>query len=390
VATIDFRLGLIRDRARDVGLISYYVPKDSKPFMEACLKAHEFIISLLGYNRLNKADLRANVLRYAVLDAKGRRELMQSLVSGLNGEQKQTPASSPVAKAEADMEAIADMWLEQKLSDVLLDRDRVCFNRLKTVLLKFCKETGIATTSDLDYETAVKFKKWREGMAASTVKKELQVLKQWARLAKRRGFIPDGSLWDDIKVKAIVGINKKVVEPLTIEAQIELLNSLKNKPEHHDTALLYLITGMRLSELKTLNKDSIQNGALTLHGDGVGNCKTTGKTASANRTLPVCPVLLKLFERGYIFKIKPTAFRTELTRHHKGIHAHRLRHSFAVNNLLAKRDLQMVSYEMGHAQIGITSDRYGKFVPHHFKLGFEETTRIRQAHLQWLENDYPL
>jgi len=70
------------------------------------------------------------------------------------------------------------------------------------------------------------------------------------------------------------------------------------------------------------------------------------------------------------------------------MHAHRLRHTFAVNKLLAQTPLQMVSYQMGHSETGITADLYGKFVPEHFKAGFEETIRIRKEHLDWLEKRY--
>jgi hypothetical protein len=59
-----------------------------------------------------------------------------------------------------------------------------------------------------------------------------------------------------------------------------------------------------------------------------------------------------------------------------------------VNKLLAETPLQMVSYQMGHSDIGITANLYGKFEIKHFKAGHEETTRIRKSHLEWLEIGY--
>jgi len=43
---------------------------------------------------------------------------------------------------------------------------------------------------------------------------------------------------------------------------------------------------------------------------------------------------------------------------------------------------------MGHSKTDITANLYGKFVPEHFKIGFEEAIRVRKEHLDWLENRY--
>jgi integrase len=372
--------------------------------MEACLKAHEHITELIGYNSLNKADLRANVLRYATLDPKDRHELIKGLILGLYAQQPIVAVSKPAEDANkpkpCPLGELLDKWLEKKAVENPSPRQAHVMQRHKITLVAFFKANALLTTDDFKPDTAHKFIAWRnktsygnnsnqEASSASTVKKDLDCLKQLGRLSAIHGYTSNDHIWDDVKIKAIVGVNKKVVKPLDIESQLELLNKLKGT-KHHDVALLLLVTGMRLGELETLTPNSIQNGILTLNGDDVGNDKTTGKTASACRTLPVCPVLAKLFDRGNIFKVSRNAFVCELKRNTEGVHAHRLRHSFAVNNLLAQKPLQMVSYQIGHADIGMTANLYGKFVPEHFKAGFEETILIRKAHLQWLENDSPL
>jgi hypothetical protein len=59
-----------------------------------------------------------------------------------------------------------------------------------------------------------------------------------------------------------------------------------------------------------------------------------------------------------------------------------------VNKLLAETPLQMVSYQMGHSDIGITANLYGKFEIKHFKAGHKQTIQIRKTHLEWLEIGY--
>jgi len=354
--------------------------------MKECLQAHELITSIMDSEvktKLTNFDLKTTVLRYVALDSKGKQELIRRL------------ALQEEKRNEILLHTLAEQWFEHKSYEGMTDKHklRICYQ--KDIILKFFNDKNIETTSNLNNDTAYEFIKWRNAnnqknktLSASVLKHELQILKQIAKLAARNGYIQNGNLWDDVKIKSIAGINKKVVEPLTIEMQMDLLKKLRNTP-HHDVALFLLIAGIRIGELETLNQNSIKNGALVLHGESIGNDKPIGgKTASASRTLPICPTMAKLFERGNIFNVSQNAFTIILNRNYKGIHAHRLRHTFAVNKLLAQVPLQMVSYQLGHSEIGITANLYGKFVPEHFKVGFEETIRIRKDFVKWLEQDY--
>jgi integrase len=301
--------------------------------------------------------------------------------------------------ASHSLPELLELWKNSKIAEGLLNDDRLkdLCHRQK-VMLDFFREHGLNTTDDFAVKTADDFKLWRSKKrydnskaitSASAIKKELDVLRQLAKLAALYGWIGNGGLWDNARVKAIVGKNKKVVEPLSIEEQKEMLCNLRSRNEAcHDIALFMLITGMRRGELKMIKPDCIRNGVISLHGDYVGNYKTTGKTSSASRNIPVCPTMEKLFERGLIFSSSTNALSLVFARYFKGLHLHRLRHTFAVNKLLAKNDLQMVSYQMGHATTGITADLYGKFVPEHFKAGFEQATAERKELLKWLETDY--
>jgi len=372
------KTGQIRDRSKGYPEISYYVPKHSIAFMRKCKEAHEFILMALPPDRRNcieAKELRSFVIRWAMSSENEKRTMLANIMQ--TGEVK-----------EITLEELIGRWAEERPEAA---------KQSKTPLNEFFKEHCICKVSDLAYETAYKLVKWRSGKSygpnksssASTVKKDLDCLKQIARLASVLGLMPNGNLWDSVKVKSVAGTNRKVVEPLSIGEQRSLLEGLLNRHQGcHDVALLLLLTGMRKGEIGQINPAGIENGVMRLHGDGIGNIKTTGKTASANRVIPVCPTVMKLFERGLVFKTTANALRLVLDRDFKGIHIHRLRHTFAVNNLLAGRDLQMVSYQMGHSGTGITADLYGKFKPEHFKAGFEETMEARKCHLRWLEHDY--
>jgi integrase len=258
--------------------------------------------------------------------------------------------------------------------------------------------------ADLKPDTAHKFLAWRSETSysnnggtttsASILRLNLQILRQMAKIATRNGWIANQGIWDDVKVKSIAGVNAKVVEPLSIDLQRSFLEQLKGmKPELHDSLLFLLLTGIRIGELENISLKSLRGNAIVLHGEAVGNAKpSSGKSASAARALPVCPSIVKIFERGYIFnagKIRGTIQCDWFKKKFPGIHAHRLRHTFAVNKLLSKTaDLQMVSYQLGHRDINLTANLYGKFVPEHFKAGFEEAIKERKELLEWLENGY--
>jgi integrase len=48
----------------------------------------------------------------------------------------------------------------------------------------------------------------------------------------------------------------------------------------------------------------------------------------------------------------------------------------------------MVSYQLGHSDISTTANLYGKFVPEHFKVGFEAAINERKELVEWLEGGY--
>jgi len=399
MATIDARFGQIKDRTVGYKPMHYCVGDKSKKYLQACLKAHETIMDVLtpqARESITPREAKSAVLAYVAMDDAGKKELIKKIALSGYGLKNETKSIT--------LEELANTWYEQRVAQGATETNKRIALQLKQVFLDFFAHTGMKEVSDLKPDTAHKFLAWRSKMnygnnsgqttSASVLRHNLQILRQMAKIASRNGWITNQSIWDDVKVKSIAGVNAKVVEPLTVDLQKSLLEELRGmKAGLHDSVLLLLLTGMRVGELENLSPESLRSNAITLHGEAVGNAKPlSGKSASAARTLPVCPSVAKIFERGNIFtagKIRKTIQSSWFRKKFNGIHAHRLRHSFAVNKLLSKTaDLQMVSYQLGHSDISLTANLYGKFVPEHFKAGFEEAIKERKELVEWLENGY--
>jgi len=401
MATIYWKNGQIKDRTVGYKPMSYCVPGRSKAYLKACKLAHETIINVLtpqAREGITPSEMRAAVLAYVAMDDSGKKELLKKMVFSCYGEKNAVPKVS--------LEQLTDTWFEQKLSEGATYKQKDVMIGQKTVILNFFKSQGLKTTADLKPDTAHKFLAWRSETnynsygktttSASTLRHNLQVLKQMAKVAERNGWIARAGIWEDVKVKSIAGVNTKIVEPLPVDLQRKVLEKLRGmRPEIHDAVLLLLLTGMRVGELENLSPQSLRGNAIFLHGEAVGSMKPlSGKTASAARTLPVCPSIAKIFERGYIFgsgarNVEQAIKRYSFAKEFPGIHPHRLRHTFAVNKLLSQTaSLQMVSYQLGHSDISTTANLYGKFVPEHFKSGFEEAIKERKELVEWLEGGY--
>lgn len=403
MAQIEARIGQIRDRSRGYPEISYTVGNKSKTFLKECLRAHEAIIEVMppaARANLTNSAMRATTLAYVALDGPGRKELLQRMIFANFAAQ---------AKSGSSLREMTDAWYTTKSAQAATATMLASMMRYKTSITDFFEASGLKTTADLSPQTAADFLAWRsqhhygankaEGSttSASVLRHELQALKQMAHVAKKNGWIDDSRIWDDVQVRSIVGQNTKEVMPLSISDQKAVLAAMLSpkREKMHDATLLLLITGMRVGELDTLEPSSIVAETLQLHGQSIGSLKpSTGKTASAVRVLPVCQTIKAIFERGHIFGYKADRLKTTMGRgwfadKFPHVHAHALRHTFAVNKLLSgTADMQMVKYQLGHSDITTTLNLYGKFSPEHFKAGFEHIKAERAELLTWLEQDY--
>lgn len=403
MAQIESKLGQIRDRSRGCPEISYTVGNKSKTFLRECLRAHEAIIEVMPphvRSRLTNASMRATTLAYVALDAPGRKELLQRIILSVYASQSTSGAS---------LSELANAWYTSKAAQAASPSMLSAMGRYKTSIMDFFAASNLHTTADLNPQTATDFLTWRSKhhygsnksddseTSASVLRHELQVLRQMAITAKKNGWIDDARIWDDVQVRSIAGQNTKDVIPLTIEEQRAVLQAMSTpgREKMHDATLLLLVTGMRVGELDTLDPSCIVSDTLQLHGDAVGALKpATGKTPAAARVLPLCPTIKAIFARGYIFgykadRLKTTMGRGWFAKQFPKVHAHALRHTFAVNKLLSgTADMQMVKYQLGHADIATTLNLYGKFAPEHFKMGFDRVKSERADFILWIEQNY--
>ncbi|MCL2207245.1 MAG: tyrosine-type recombinase/integrase [Fibromonadales bacterium] len=401
MASISVTIGQIRERRAGRGRPMYYCLDIKEPqYLKLALRAHELIMGTLApkvRETITAKEMKSAVQAYLAFDNAGKKALLEKIALSGYGKNDEKP--------EVSLEQLAETWFEQKRVQGVTDKQLEAMLHEKKIILDFFFTLGLRTIVDLKLDTAYTFLAWRSTanynnrqtrISASTMKHNLQTLKQMAKVAARNGWLPNATLWDDVEVKIIAGVNTKIVEPLSVDLQRRILAFLKNaRSELHDSILFLLLTGIRVGELDNIKPESIRGNGIVLHGEAVGRNKPiSGKTAAAARTLPVCPTIAEIFRRGHVFKISAANISLALKRNpfvkaFPGIHPHRFRHTFAVNKLLSQAaTLQMVSYQLGHSDIGTTANLYGKFVPEHFKVGFEEAIKERRELVEWLENLY--
>jgi integrase len=403
MASIDFKFGQIRDRRVGLPEICYTLKNKSKVYLREALTAHERIAALMtpmDRESMGSKEMRDLVTDYLALGTPERKLYLQRMAAEKMGLVSAFPLRREPERPQATLQALADEWFEGKVAQGATDSMRHAMERQRLVILDFFRSAGLRTTADLKPKTANDFLAWRRnttynalkkgGVSASTLRHELQVLKAMAAIAARNGWLASADIWGGVEVRSIAGVDTKIVEPLTPDEQRKLLAAVAHHSAH-DAILLLLVTGMRVGELATLRPESLRDGLLHLHGEAVGAAKPlTGKTAAAVRALPACKTVERIWERGNIFKTNRDGVKNALARcKMPGIHPHRLRHSFAVNKLVSETaTLQMVSYQLGHSEIGITANLYGRFTPEHFKVGMEAAARERRELVEWLE-EYP-
>ena len=147
----------------------------------------------------------------------------------------------------------------------------------------------------------------------------------------------------------------------TAYEQQQILEYLKeNDLRVYKIILLYLCTGCRRSELKTIKLENIQNDYLLIQGT---------KTENAVRYLNVSPALkdfitnniemIQSFPEHYIAK----KFREVLNHLQIKGTIHSLRHSFATNHYFLGTNAKLLQEWMGHSTINITLDIYTNVNP---------------------------
>jgi integrase len=263
---------------------------------------------------------------------------------------------------------------------------------------------GIIHVTQLRRSHADDYVDWRNARAgrilsAHSLNMEINAMKAALQRAKDldTASVPDERVWRTAEVKAVPGVNRKVVMPLDMGQQMRLLEVLQTRhPWARDITLFLLLTGMRISELDGMSRGDVHLAEMVidLHGRSVGGGSASGKTEHAPRILPIVPALVPLLqgESLWIRSSQPVGdrLRTVLKRMRDEIgfpvSPHQLRHSYATNHLQSEpRDLPVVSYRLGHSSIQVTKDIYAKWLRSEMAVGIELFTRAYKEHLARLE-----
>jgi hypothetical protein len=165
-------------------------------------------------------------------------------------------------KPKVSLERLAETWFEQKAAQGTTDKQRNMMLGQKTMMIDFFNSQGFKTVADLKPDTAHKFLTWRSvtnytssrkaKISASTLKHNLQVFKQMAKVAVRNDWIVRGDIWDDVHVKSIVGVNRIVEQEQGGKARAEYGKGLLNELSVYLTERLG--RGFSIVNLKSFRK----------------------------------------------------------------------------------------------------------------------------------------
>lgn len=209
----------------------------------------------------------------------------------------------------------------------------------------------------------------RKGITGKTLQRKLSSLRSFYQFLLRKKHIKKNPAVDIRAPKSPRNL------PSTLDA--ESLTQLLEIPGDSVLAIrdraimeLFYSSGLRLSELTSLNLDSIDLNENTLRAEGKGN-KTRilpigDKAVNALKVWLKTRVELSLVEENALFvskqgkRISPRTVQQRLNYWQKKqgleqhIYPHKLRHSFASHILESSGDLRAVQELLGHADISTT------------------------------------
>ena len=236
-------------------------------------------------------------------------------------------------------------------------------------LQEFSNTHGLVFISDFTLDHTRSFvESWKN--KGQSAKKKLELLRTFFSFCLDNGWLKQNFAK---KIKP-AKIDPVPVLPFSDAEMTSILAAIKKYPDEANAVrlralvLLLRYSGLRIMDAATLDADTIKNGKLMLR---------TAKTgAVVNIPLPpiVLTALKKVPDKKHPFwtgksKPKSAAFVWQRTLGKlfklAGIqngHAHRFRHTFAVNLLLRGVSIENVARLLGHANIKITQKHYDPWI----------------------------
>jgi integrase/recombinase XerD len=216
----------------------------------------------------------------------------------------------------------------------------------------------------------------REGYHQNSISRICVSLKLFLRYLQREGYIKENvaELWEGPKLQTVIPT------VLSEEEVVRLLNGAEDKLDLAILEFLYA-TGIRVSELCSLNLVDVDNATVRVKGKG-------GKerlVPIAERTVFVLDTYLatrkggssalfvtpkgKRVSRQFVWNLVKSA--ADLAHIEKNISPHTLRHSYATHLLENGADLRIIQELLGHSSIS-TTDRYTHISGKHLREAFDK------------------
>lgn len=248
----------------------------------------------------------------------------------------------------------------RRLRDGTLYKYRLLFRQLQ----EFCVEHGYVFISDFDLERTSSFREsWtNKGVAA---RKKLEALRTFFEFCLRRHWVKENYAK---QIKPPKNTNPPVL-PFSPEEIKQIMKALPEYPKANRTRIRALVlllrySGLRLTDAVTLSRQKIQDGKLHLRTGKTGTPIYHPLPPSVLDALDQCPGQHYFFWTG---SSKPKSAVGDWQRALRRLfilagvptgHAHRFRHTFAVNLLAGGVSMEQVASLLGHSSIRITERHY--------------------------------
>ena len=251
------------------------------------------------------------------------------------------------------------------------EHTRKSYRRDLRAVAQWCDEQGIAQWSELDGGRVRAFAaaQHRRGLGGRSIQRRLSALRGLFRHLQKRGLVEANPAHDISAPKS----PRRLPKALDADRMEGLLEIRDDDPlALRDRAIFELVysSGLRLSELTALDRDTVELDEAVVQVTGKGNKARrvpVGRYAleAIRRWLAVRPQLAAEGERALFVsrrggRLSPRSVQARLDQwaRRQGldthVHPHMLRHSFASHLLESSGDLRAVQELLGHADIATT------------------------------------
>ncbi|MBB3048428.1 integrase/recombinase XerC [Litorivivens lipolytica] len=246
------------------------------------------------------------------------------------------------------------------------------YRRDLTQFLDFCEQQHFRRPNDIDMAAVRHFVSQRRagGTGGRSLQRQLSALRTWFNYLVKTGVCENNPATGIQAPKAPKRL-PKALSPEDMEQMLASPDDDWHSQRDQAIAELFYSSGLRLSELVSLNSDDIQFQSALVTVTGKGSKTRTvpiGRLAlqALKQWLKVRPLHCKdrsepalfISQRGQRLSTRSIQLRLKNMAQKQGIyqpvHPHMLRHSFASHLLESSSDLRAVQELLGHANLSTT------------------------------------